>query len=78
MPEACVTRILRLSGFGVYQHIFDEAAQTVTCWVWPEATTPYGYCPGCGISTQAMVGNPTGRRVLDLPWGWRDSILTHA
>ena len=33
MPEAIVTRILRLSGYRVYQHVFDEAAQTVTCWV---------------------------------------------
>ena len=45
MPEAIVTRILRLPGYGVYQHVFDEAAQTVTCWVRPTAPTPYYCCP---------------------------------
>ena len=37
MPEVIVTRILRLSGYRVYQYVFDEAAQTVTCWVRPAA-----------------------------------------
>jgi transposase len=69
MPEAIVTRILRLSGYGVYQHSFDEAAQTVTCWVRVVGPAPSFCCPGCGISTQTTVGNPTERRVRDLPWG---------
>jgi transposase len=69
MPEAIVTRILRLPGYGVYRHVFDEAAQTVTCWVRPTAPAPYCCCPTCGISTQATAGDPTERRVRDLPWG---------
>jgi transposase len=69
MPEARITRILRLSGDRVYQHLFDEVAQTVTCGVRPVAATPYCGCPGCGISTQSTVGSPTERRVRDLPWG---------
>ena len=69
MPETIVTRILRLPGYGVYQHVFDEDTQTVTCWLRPSAAAPYYCCPVCGISTQATVGSPTERRVRDLPWG---------
>lgn len=69
MSDPIVARILNLPGYGVYQHAFDEAAQTVTCWVRPDAATPYCCCPQCGISTQATVGHPTERRVRDLPWG---------
>jgi hypothetical protein len=53
MPDPSVARILRLSGYRVDQHVFDEVAQTVTCWVRPAAANPYYCCPGCGISTQA-------------------------
>jgi transposase len=69
MPEEIVARILRLPGYGVYQHVFDEDTQTVTCWVRPVAPAPDSCCPVCQISTQATVGNPTERRVRDLPWG---------
>ena len=69
MPDPSVTRILQFPGYGVYQHEFDEAARTVTCWVRPETAKPYCCCPRCGISTQATVGSPTERRVRDLPWG---------
>ena len=69
MPDSSVTRILGLPGYRVYQHKFDEAAQTVTCWVRPTGPTPYYCCPVCGISTQATVGSPTERWVRDLPWG---------
>jgi len=41
MPEAIVARILRLSRYGVQQHVFDEAAQTGTCWVRPTAPHPH-------------------------------------
>jgi hypothetical protein len=41
MPEAIVTRILRLPGYRVYQYVFDEAAQTGTCWVRPTAPHPH-------------------------------------
>ena len=65
MPDPIVARILQVPGYGVYQHVFDEATQTVTCWLRPSAPTPYDCCPGCGISTQATVGSPTERRVRD-------------
>ena len=69
MPDRSVTRILWLPGYRVYQHEFDEAAQTVTCWVRPIGAAPYYCCPTCGISTPATAGSPTERRVRDLPWG---------
>ena len=76
MPEASVARILRLSGYRVYQHVFDEVAQTVTGWVRPVAATPYGCCPSCGIGTQSTVGSPPERRVRDLPWGpWQVGLV---
>ena len=76
MPEAIVTRILRLSGYRVYQHVFDKVAQTVTGWVRPVAATPYGCCPSCGIGTQSTVGSPPERRVRDLPWGpWQVGLV---
>ncbi len=69
MPEAIVARILRLPGYGGYQHIFDEERQTVTCWVRPPDQAPYCCCPGCHVSTRTTLGPPTERRVRDLPWG---------
>jgi hypothetical protein len=41
MPDPSVTRILQFPGYGVYQHEFEEAARTVTCWVRPETAKPY-------------------------------------
>lgn len=68
MPEAIVTRILRLPGYMVYEHAFDEATMTLTLWV-RQATTPAFYaCPGCGVSTKEG-RDWTERRVRDLPWG---------
>lgn len=69
MPEAIVARILRLPGYGVNQHIFDEERQTVTCWVRPTDQAPYCCCPGCHVSTPTTLGPPTERRVRDLAWG---------
>jgi hypothetical protein len=48
MPDPSVTRILQFPGYGVYQHEFDEAARTVTCWVRPEAAMP---CTNGGRNT---------------------------
>ena len=69
MPEAIVTRILRLPGYGVYRQVFDEARDTVPCWVRPTGPAPYYWCPTCGISTRATAGDPTERQVRDLLWG---------
>jgi len=56
-------------GTGRSRHVFDEARDTVTCWVRPTAPHPYYCCPRCGISTQATAGDPAERQVRDLPWG---------
>ena len=50
MPEAIVTRILRLAGYTVYAHEVEEAANTLTLWVRQATDEPYYVCGGCGIS----------------------------
>ena len=44
MPEAIVTRILRLAGYAVYAYEMDETASTLTLWVRQAATDPYYAC----------------------------------
>ena len=68
MPEAIVTRILRLAGYAVYAHEVEEAANTLTLWVRQATDEPYYVCRGCGISIRE-VHSWTERRVRDLPWG---------
>ena len=70
MPEAIVTRLLRLTGYGVYTHEFDETTSRLTLWVRQVAAAPYYVCGGCGISVSAReVYSWSERRVRDLPWG---------
>jgi transposase len=68
MPEAIVSRILRLPGYRVSACEADETAGAL--WVWVRQTTPEPYyvCGGCGISVRDVHGW-TERRVRDLPWG---------
>ena len=68
MPEAIVTRILRLAGYAVYAHEVEEATNTLTLWVRQATDEPYYVCGGCGISIRE-VHSWTERRVRDLPWG---------
>ena len=68
MPEAIVTRILRLTGYAVYAHELEETAGTLTLWVRQTAAEPYFVCGGCGISVRD-VHSWTERRLRDLPWG---------
>ena len=68
MPEAIVTRILRLAGYAVYAHEVEEATNTLTLWVRQATDEPYYVCGGCGISVRD-VHSWTERRVRDLPWG---------
>src|SRR6266852_598508 len=68
MPEAIVTRLLRLTGYAAYAHEFDEATSRLTLWVRQAAKEPYYACGGCGISV-GDVHSWTERRVRDLPWG---------
>src|SRR5712692_11506569 len=68
MPEAIVTRLLRLIGYEAYAHELDETTSRLTLWVRQGAAEPYYTCGGCGISIRD-VHSWTERRVRDLPWG---------
>ena len=68
MPEAIVTRLLRLAGYEAYAHEVDEPTSRLTLWVRQAAREPYYACGGCGISIRD-VHSWTERRVRDLPWG---------
>ena len=68
MPEAIVTRLLRLAGYTVYAHALEETTSRLTLWVRQAAAEPYYACGGCGISIRD-VHSWTERRVRDLPWG---------
>ena len=50
MPEAIVTRILRLPGYGVYRSQAEETTSRLYLWIRQSSATPYYVCPGCGIS----------------------------
>jgi len=68
MPDAIVTRVLRLPGYGVYASQAEETTSTLYLWIRQTAPTPYYVCPGCGISVRD-VHSWTERRLRDLPWG---------
>jgi hypothetical protein len=68
MPEAIVTRILQLPGYGVYAWEAEATTATLTLWVRQTARAPYYVCGGCGISVRD-IHSWTERRVRDLPWG---------
>lgn len=71
MPEAIVTRILRLPGYGVYAWEVDEETSTLTLAIRQTAREPFYVCGGCGIAGR-YVHSWTERRLRDLPWGtWR-------
>jgi transposase len=68
MPEAMVTRILRLPGYGVSTWEADDEAGRLTLWV-RQVGGALGYmCGGCGVSRRD-VHSWRERRVRDLPWG---------
>src|SRR2546425_10385124 len=76
MPEAIVTRILRLPGYGVYAWEADEETNTLTLAIRQTAQEPYYVCGGCGIAGR-YVHSWTERRIRDLPWGtWRGRLAT--
>jgi transposase len=71
MPEEIIRRVLRLTGYEVHRHEFDESISTVTLWVRQVGADPFHTCRGCGIGTR-RVHSRTERRVRDLPWGeWK-------
>ena len=71
MPEDIVRRILRLPGWKVIRHGFEEETSTVTLWVRRTGSAAVPVCSGCGVCKR-RVHSTRERRVRDLPWGtWR-------
>ena len=68
MPEAIVTRILRLAGYAVYAQEVEETTSRLTLWVRQPGGAPAYLCGGCG-GTRRDVHSWRERRVRDLPWG---------
>jgi len=68
MPDAIVTRLLGLPGYGVYGWEVDDATNTLTLAIRPTAAEPVYVCGGCGISVRE-IHSWTERRLRDLPWG---------
>lgn len=68
MPEEIVRHILRLTGYEVSSHKFDEGASKLTLWVRQNPGDPFHRCRVCGISTR-MIHDSKERTVRDLPWG---------
>jgi len=54
MPEGIVQRVLRLVGYEVNGHEFDEEVSTLTLWVGQKPADPYHRCRSCGISTRRV------------------------
>ena len=53
MPDDIVRRVLRLIGYEVSRHEFDEQALTLTLWVQQNAADPYHRCRNCRPSAPA-------------------------
>lgn len=71
MPEEIVRRVLRLVGYEVFRHVFEEDALTLTLWVRQNPRDPFHACGGCGIGSRS-VHSWRERHVRDLPWGeWK-------
>lgn len=68
MPEAIVSRILRLPGYGAYAWEADEVTGVLWLSIRQTTATPYYVCGGCGISVRD-VHSWTERKLRDLPWG---------
>ena len=75
MPEDIVRRILRLPGYKVIQHRFEEETSNVTLWVRKAGSVPASICNGCGVGKR-RIHSVRERRVRDLPWGtWRVWVI---
>ena len=68
MPDAIVTRVLRLPGYRVYASQADEPTSTLFLWIRQTRARPAYVCNGCGHAVRA-VHSWTERRLRDLPWG---------
>jgi len=78
MPEDIVRRILRLAGFKVVRHRFEEEISEVTLWVEKVGACPAFVCGGCGVGKR-RVHSVRERRVRDLPWGtWKVWLVVEA
>ena len=67
MPDAIVSRVLRLPGFEVYAYEADETTSRLELRIRQRGATPYYVCNGCGISVRD-VHSWSERRLRDLPW----------
>src|SRR5712691_9439276 len=67
MPDAIVSRILRLPGYGVYAWEAEDAASILKLWIRQRGEPAY-FCGGGGRAGRD-VHSWTERRVRDLPWG---------
>ena len=75
MPTEMVLRVLRLVGYEVFQHEFDEPGGVLTLWVRQNPRDPYRTCSACGIGCR-RVHSWRLRRVRDLPWGeWKVFLM---
>jgi transposase len=75
MPEDIVRRVLRLPGYKVVQHRFEEEASTLTLWVRKAGSAPAFLCGGCGVGKR-QVHSVRERQVRDLPWGaWKVELV---
>ena len=75
MPEEIVRRILRLPGYKVVRHRFEEDTSQVSLWVVRVCSSPAFVCGGCGAGKH-RVHSVRERRVRDLPWGtWRVCLV---
>ena len=71
MPEQIIRRILRLEGYEIFDHVFDEAALRLTMWVRQNPKDPFHTCGGCGVGVRQL-HSFRERWVRDLPWGeWK-------
>jgi transposase len=68
MPDAIVSRVLRLPGYEVYAYEADETTSRLELRIRQRGATPYYVCNGCGISVRD-VHSWSERRLRDLPWG---------
>src|SRR3989304_31056 len=68
MPADIVRRNLRLPGYKVFRHQFEEEASTVTLWVRKVGSAPAFICSGCGVGKH-RIHSARERRGRALPGG---------
>ena len=59
MPDAIVTRLLRVAGYAVYAHELDETTSRLTLWIRQAAEEPYYVCGGVGFRSATSTAGPS-------------------